>query len=156
MSVNLFLEIFQNLNITSYEFKFILGTHLVLQQGIVKNLWVFFQGRCRHLLFFHSLPEMKAFCTFYSINFASHLQKEIPMAALSDKKKSIAKTVALNYISPKVYRITHHAQILTATATTKATWENRKVRNIITQYRAMSIWLGAFANISWNQWTSVK
>ena len=84
------------------------------------------------------------------------MQKEIPMAALSDKKKSIAKTVALNYISPKVYRITHHAQVLTATATTNATWENRKVRNIITQYRAMSIWLGAFANISWNQWTSVK
>ena len=49
------------------------------------------------------------------------MQKEIPMAALSDKKKSIAKTVALNYVSPKVYRITHHAQTLTATATANAT-----------------------------------
>ena len=43
------------------------------------------------------------------------------MAAVFCKKKSIAKAVALNYISPKVYRITHHAQIFTATATTNAT-----------------------------------
>ena len=46
------------------------------------------------------------------------------MADVSRKKVSIAKTVALNYISPKVYRITHHAQIFTVTATTNVTWEN--------------------------------
>ena len=45
------------------------------------------------------------------------------------KKRSIAKTVALNYISPKVYGIAHHTQIFTVTSTTNATEENRKVRN---------------------------
>ena len=37
LSWNLFLKIFQNLNITSHEFKFVLGTHLLLQQGTSKN-----------------------------------------------------------------------------------------------------------------------
>ena len=49
-----------------------------------------FHGWCRHFLFFHSVPEVKTFCTFYSINFASYLQKSmsywIPMAAVSGKK----------------------------------------------------------------------
>ena len=57
---------FQNLNITLHEFKLVSGTHL--------------------LLFFNSVLETKTFCTFYSINFASHLQKEISMAAVSGKK----------------------------------------------------------------------
>ena len=43
------------------------------------------------------------------------------MADVSGKKISIAKTVALNYISPKVYRITDHSQIFTVTVTTNAT-----------------------------------
>ena len=142
MSWNLFLQIFQNLNITSREFRFVLGTHLLLQQGTSNTLWVFFSWLSRHVLFFNSVPETKTFCIFYSINFASHLQKDI------------AKTVALNCISPNC--ITHHAKIFTVTATTNATWENRKVRNIITRYRAMSIWVAAFSNITWNQWTSFK
>ena len=78
------------------------------------------------------------------------------MADVSGEKISIAKTVALNYISPKVYRITDHAQIFTVTATTNATGENRKVRKIISRYRAMPIWVGAFSNIIWNQRASFK
>ena len=35
-----------------------------------------------------------------------------------------------------------------------ATWENRKVRNIITRYIVMSIWVRTFLNITWNRWTS--
>ena len=45
-----------------------------------------FHGWCRHLLFFNSVLETKTFCTFYSINFASHLQKEISMVAVWGKK----------------------------------------------------------------------
>ena len=36
-----------------------------------------FMAWCRHLLFFNSVPETKTFCTFYSINFASHLQNPL-------------------------------------------------------------------------------
>ena len=58
------------------------------------------------------------------------------MVAVSGKKKSIAKTVALNCISLEAYRATHHVQ------TQNATWENRTVRNVNTRYRAMLIWVG--------------
>ena len=123
---------------SSDEFKFV-SEHIFFYIRAVRRIYESsFHGWCRHLLFFNSVPETKKFCTFYSINFASHLQKEIPAAAVSGKKKSIAKAVALNYISTKVYRITHHDQVLIVTAARNATWENQKVRNIITRYRAMS------------------
>ena len=40
-----------------------------------------FHGWCRHLLFFHSVAEVKTYCTFYLINIASYLQK--PMRLLN-------------------------------------------------------------------------
>ena len=150
LSWNLFLKIFQNLNITSHEFKFVLGTHLLLQQGTSKN-------KADVVIFFFSthFQKLKRFAHFIRLILLHTCKNKFQLQPFS-AKKSIAKAVALNYISPKVYRITHHAQIFTATATTNATWKNRKVRNIITGYRAMPIWLGAFSNIIWNQWTSVK
>ena len=67
---------------------------------------------------FYSVPEIKTLCTFYLTDFASNLQK--PMRSFSNgshisQQKSIAKTVALNYVSPNLHRITHHAQIFTVT-----------------------------------------
>ena len=135
---NLFLQIFQNLSCHRTSLS-LFQEHIFFYIRAVRRIYESsFHGWCRHLLFFNSVPETKKFCTFYSINFASHLQKEIPAAAVSGKKKSIAKAVALNYISTKVYRITYHDQVLIVTATRNATWENQKVRNIITRYRAMS------------------
>ena len=65
--------------------------------------------------FFHSVSKVERFCTFYSNSFCFLLSKtyeviEFQWQPFQSKKKSIAKTVALNYISPKVYRATHHAQ----------------------------------------------
>ena len=81
--------------------------------------------------FFHSVPEMKTLCTSYSINFAPYLQKHMRSLKTYEviefqwqpfqAKKSIANVIALNYISPKVYRVTHHAEIFTVTTTTNAT-----------------------------------
>ena len=125
-SCHLFLQIFQNLNIkpasTSHEFKFVLGTHLLQRQGTSKNLWVFLSWLMLPSLFFpvsfrsekvlHILFELILFLTCKNLNKIIEFQWQ-PFQA---KKKSIAKTVALNYISPKVYRITHHAQIFTVTS----------------------------------------
>ena len=45
--------------------------------GRFKEFMSTFHGWCCHLLFFHSVPEVKTFCTCFLINFASYLQKSM-------------------------------------------------------------------------------
>ena len=70
----------------------------------------------------------------------------ILMVAVSGKKKSIVKTVALNCISPEVYRVTHHAQ----THKCYLRKPNKKKYNYLIQSNA---YLGR-KSINWNQWTT--
>ena len=70
----------------------------------------------------------------------------ILMVAVSGKKKSIAKTVALNCISPKVYRVTHQAQ--------NQKYYLRKPNSKKYNYQIHSnAYLGR-KSINWNQWTT--
>ena len=118
--------------------------------GRFKEFMSIFHGWCCHLLFFHSVPEVKTFCTCFLINVLSYLQKS--MWLLNSKgscfrqKKSIAKTVALNCISLKAYRVTHHVQ------THKCYL--RKPNSKKCKYPIQSnAYLGR-KSINWNQWTT--
>ena len=136
LSWKLFLQIFQNLNITTHEFKFVLRTYSTA--GYFEELMrLHFMADVIIFIFSTQFEKRKRFAHFVRLIFLLTCKKKFQWQLLQ-AKKFIAKTVALNYISRKVCRITHHTQIFTVTATTNATWENRKVRNIITWYRAIA------------------
>ena len=144
-SWNLLFQIFQNLNIkeapTSHEFKFVLGTYLVLQQGTSKNLWVFLSWLMLSFFFSTQFQKWKLFVNFIRLillltckNLWSYW---IPMTAVSGKKinQSINKETNKQTNKQKHYKDRRFKLYF-----------SKGIQN----NRPMSIWVGAFSMVMQN------
>ena len=152
--LKLISQIFQNLNITSHEIKFVLGTHLLLQQRTLKNLWVFLWWLMSSSSFFpltsrnenvlHILFDLFCFSLAKrNSNDSCFKQKKIHCKDRGSKLY-FSKGIKNNPARSNFHCYGYHNCYL----------KNPKSYNYPIQSNAYLV--GAFANITWNRWTSFK
>ena len=107
---------FQNFNIKEasrlHEYKFLLGKHLFLHQGTSRKFCLPFMADVMIFFFSINFLKLKHYAHIYSINLASCKIRLLDSSGnYFRQKKSSAKTLALNYFPPKVFRVTHHDKL---------------------------------------------
>ena len=138
-----------------HDFKFVLGNHLLLKQGTLRNFWVFPSWLKPSSSFFHSVPQIKTLCTLYLINFYFYLQK--PVRLLNSNDSCVRKKYHCKDRSSKLFLSKGTQNNLPRSNFHCCGYHRcylRKPKKLKNNYLMQSNahLVRAFSNIIWNQW----